>query len=156
MNLHFSKVLQAGQVDLRMDVATCAEAVDHLLGLLRGDSRIPSSEVFEKAVRIRGTPTILSNRFGLCIAHGRTDSLSTLVMAAARPVHPLPISSEDGEGQLRLVFVAGIPSALNTEYLRLVGAIARICADPESVDHLLSVKEPARFVEILECGLNQM
>lgn len=156
MNLHFSKVLQAGQVDLRVEAKDRAEAVDHLLTLLRGDARILSTEAFEKAVRTRGTPAVCSNRFGLCVAHGRTDSVSTLVMAAARLAHPLPMCSGEGEGLLRLVFVAGIPSALNTEYLRMVGAMARICSDPEAADQLLKVKEPVRFVEILEGGLNPL
>ena len=156
MNLHFSQVLRAGQIDLRLEAATRAEAVESLLGLLRGDSRILSTEAFEKAVRSRGTPAICSHRFGLCIAHGRTDAVSGLVMAAARLAHPLPMNPDEGNGLLRLVFVAGIPSALNTEYLRVVGAIARICGDPETADRLLGTKEPVRFVEILESGLNPL
>lgn len=156
MNLHFFQVLRAGHVDLRVEAGTRSGAVEHLLASLHGDERIINAEQFSQAVRARGTPAICSHRLGVCIAHGRTDAVSGLVMAAARLAHPLPIEPAEGEGHLRLVFVAGIPSALNTEYLRLVGAIARICADPEEVNRLLGVKEPGRFVEILEGALNPL
>jgi hypothetical protein len=51
-----------------------------------------------------------------------------------------------------LVFVAGIPGAFTSEYLRIVGAIVRICRDRRQLDRLLTIKEPERFVSLLSSG----
>ena len=53
---------------------------------------------------------------------------------------------------VRLVFVAGIPGAFTSEYLRIVGAIVRICRDRRQLDRLLTIKEPERFVSLLSSG----
>ena len=53
---------------------------------------------------------------------------------------------------VRLVFVAGIPSALNNEYLRVVGTIARLCSKKELVEKLLIASTPTGFIEILCSG----
>jgi hypothetical protein len=58
-----------------------------------------------------------------------------------------------GSGErIRLVFVAGIPSAFDSGYLRAVGVIARLCRDRGMLDKLLGVADPARFVELLASG----
>jgi mannitol/fructose-specific phosphotransferase system IIA component (Ntr-type) len=61
-------------------------------------------------------------------------------------------SSKDTKENVRLVFVAGIPSALNSEYLRIVGTIARLCSKPELVQTLLSAASPSAFINVLCSG----
>jgi mannitol/fructose-specific phosphotransferase system IIA component (Ntr-type) len=53
---------------------------------------------------------------------------------------------------VRLVFVAGIPFALNSEYLRVVGTIARLCSNKELVQELLSASRADAFIDILCSG----
>jgi mannitol/fructose-specific phosphotransferase system IIA component len=48
--------------------------------------------------------------------------------------------------------VAGIPGTFNTEYLRIVGAIARICQDRHQLDRLLATKTKEDFLQLLEAG----
>jgi hypothetical protein len=50
------------------------------------------------------------------------------------------------------VFVAGIPSALNNEYLRVVGTIARLCSKTELIQKMLSATSPSAFIDILCSG----
>ena len=45
--------------------------------------------------------------------------------------------------------VAGIPGAFTSEYLRIVGAIVRICRNKRQLDRILSTKDPDRFVALL-------
>ena len=51
-----------------------------------------------------------------------------------------------------LFFVAGIPSAFTSEYLRIVGAIVRMCRDRRQLRSLLLAKNAERFVTLLGSG----
>jgi mannitol/fructose-specific phosphotransferase system IIA component (Ntr-type) len=53
---------------------------------------------------------------------------------------------------VKLVFVAGIPGAFTSEYLRIVGAIVRTCRDKRQLDRILSTNDPDRFVALLSSG----
>jgi len=150
--IHFTNVLGVGQTDLSLEATTQAEAVEQLLQLLRGDERVLDPDKLEEAVRERNAPAIEENGTAICIAHGRTDCLRGVVMAAGRLKEGVPVAG--AQSPLRLVFVAGIPSALSAEYLRLVGAIARICSSKELLNKLLTVRDPARFIQLLENQLN--
>ncbi|MEO8206211.1 MAG: PTS sugar transporter subunit IIA [Chthoniobacterales bacterium] len=135
-------------MNLALTATDKASAIHEVTGRLRGDARVTNWETFEKAVLERDAPAMLSCGYGICIAHGRTSGVSTLVMAAGR--------SEEGivfpeiADPVRLVFVAGIPAALSSEYLRLVGAIVRICRDPEMLQKILAVKDAKKFVALFE------
>jgi len=52
-----------------------------------------------------------------------------------------------------LVFVFAIPAAMSEEYLRNVGALARICREPEKTDALLAAATPAEFAGLLDAWL---
>lgn len=157
MSLHFSSVLRPAQIDLRMRATSQQEAVTDLLALLRTDERVTDFARLEQAVITRNAPALCENGIGLCIAHGRSDCLQSLVMAAGRLENPFPLCGEFGaKSNLRLVFVAGIPSSLSSEYLRLVGAIARICSQQEGIDLLLEATTPQSFLDVLENGLNPL
>ena len=53
---------------------------------------------------------------------------------------------------VRLFFVAAIPSAFTSEYLRIVGAIVRICRDKRQLRGLLTAKDAGRFIALLGLG----
>jgi mannitol/fructose-specific phosphotransferase system IIA component (Ntr-type) len=152
MSLHFAQALFSSHVQLRLEAESLAEGVEFLLNLLRGDERIMDHAAFAAAVHQRAFPLIEKDDFRLCLAHGRTNALRGLVMAAGRPITPLTCPATGAPVQL--VFVAGIPAAFNTDYLRLLGAIARICGEPETRARLLTVASASEFLQILENGLN--
>jgi mannitol/fructose-specific phosphotransferase system IIA component (Ntr-type) len=157
MSLNFSDVLRPAQIVLNLEADTQENAVLSLMDLLRGDDRVADFASLEKAVVQRNAPALCDNGIGLCIAHGRTNSLSSLVMAAARLANPLPLTGDlCGKGELHLIFVAGIPSCLNCDYLRLVGAIARICSQAEGREALLVAPTAEAFLEVLQDGLNPL
>lgn len=150
--IHFSDVLRVEQVDLHLEGETKSAALSGLFALLHGDDRVSSAPELEAAILLRDAPVLEENGVGICIAHGRTDTVRSLVMVAGRLETPITIPSL--KSPLRLLFVAGIPSAFSSEYLRIVGAIARICSNAELLEKLLAVKLPAEFIALLESQLN--
>lgn len=148
--MRLGDVLLPGQVNLALEGADKNDCVLRVAELLRGDPRVKDFDAFVAAVMERSAPAIEENGCGICIAHGRTQGVNALVMAAGRL--PEGIYSQETKNPIRLIFVAGIPAAFNSEYLRSIGAIARICCDPERLEGLLSVSTPAEFIEILSSG----
>jgi len=144
------EVLLPGQVNLALEGTDKNDCVLRVLDLLRGDSRVKNFDALVATVMERSAPAIEENGCGICIAHGRTQGVNALVMAAGRLTEGI-VTSETSS-PIRLIFVAGIPAAFNSEYLRAIGAIARICCDKERLDGLLAATTPAEFISLLSLG----
>lgn len=144
------QILQPGHVNLALSSTEMGTAVAEVLASLSGDIRILQWNTLKDAILERNAPAIDAAGCGIIIAHGRTDAVGSLVMAAGRSNEGFP--SKDTKEKVRLVFVAGIPSALNNEYLRVVGTIARLCSKKELVEKLLTSANPTEFIDILCSG----
>lgn len=145
-----SEILQPEHVNISLAASDKDSAVLAVLARLNGDGRVKDFELLQQKVMERNASCIVENGCGICIAHGRTEAVSSLILAAGRL--PDGIACSEIEAPLRLVFVAGIPSAFNSEYLRIVGAIARICRDKHQLERLLAAKTPVYFIELLVAG----
>lgn len=142
-----SEILTPSHINLALAARKQADGVQEVLAKLNGDPRITDWDALGRAITERNAPAISCGPCGICIAHGRTNAVQSLVMAAGRS--PEGISSQNVKEPVRLVFVAGIPAAFQSEYLRVVGAIARLCNSKSLLDELLSVQEPEKFVALL-------
>lgn len=143
-------ILQPDHVNLSMSATDKAGAVEEVLSKLNGDLRVKDFAILRKEVISRDAAAISENHCGICIAHGRTESVSGLVMAAGRSAAGFRV--KEVPDLVHLVFVAGIPGTFNSEYLRIVGAIARICRDKHQLERLLAARDPAYFVGLLGAG----
>ncbi len=143
-------VLQPDHVLLALAARDPSAAIEEVMGTLEGDERVRDLAALREAVSAQPAPAIAENGCGICIAHGRTESVTSLVMSAGRSAQGIafPKLTEP----VRLVFVAAIPGAFTSEYLRIVGAIVRICRDKRQLDRILATKEPDRFVALLTSG----
>ncbi len=149
-----SELLPVHQVDIALHATTKAIAVDQVLARLKGNSNVKDFNALKAAIETRDAAVIFEDGLGLLIAHGRTEAVSRIVLAAGRCSPPLQLPN--AEGPVHLVFVAGIPAAFSTEYLRVVGAIVRCCKDPESLPALLSAHSASDFVQLLGEGESRL
>lgn len=143
-------ILQADHVKLNLASRDKTGAVQEVLAQLKNATQVKDFPALELAVKERNAPAIVESGCGICLAHGRTNAVSTLIMAAGRSRDG--IVCDELSDPVRLVFVAGIPPAFNAEYLRIVGAIARICRDKRQLDRLLAARTARQFVDILTAG----
>jgi mannitol/fructose-specific phosphotransferase system IIA component (Ntr-type) len=130
---------------LRADGKTAA--VEEVLAALRGDARVTNWEELRRVVIERDAPALEHEGQGICIAHGRTKAVSALTMAVV--VSPGGIECPEARVRVHLLFVVGIPATMDSEYLRLVGAIVRVCRDAALVEHLRAAPDGEGFVELL-------
>lgn len=144
------EILEPMHVRLQLGATEEQEAVAEVLGLLEGDRRVKNFPALSESVLARDAAAMVENGCGICLAHGRTESVSSLVMAAGRVTAGVP--ARTGDGLVKLFFVVGIPSAFSSEYLRMIGAIIRICRDRHQLDRILAAKTTRQFVDFLAAG----
>ena len=146
--ISISEILLPEHINLDLHAPDSRTAVEELLFPLRGDIRISDWDALREAILERDAPAIPAGpECAILIAHGRTNSVNSLVMAAGRSLAGFPA---DGiEGKIRLIFVVGIPTALSQEYLRVVGTIARLCGKPGHLEKLLAASKAAAFLQLL-------
>lgn len=89
----------------------------------------------------RGAP------FAICLPHARTDAVTGMVMSVGRFMDTIPFP--DCEHAIRYVFCIGVPKAMASDYLRIVGLLARILKEPGSEALLHEAQSPQEFVERL-------
>lgn len=145
--ISISDILKIEHVNLSLSAADSLSAVQEVLFPLRGDIRVTDWDALRESVIDRDAPAIASNGCGIIIAHGRTNAVNALTMSAARLIEG--IQTPHIPEKIRLVFVAGIPTAFNNEYLRVVGTIARLCSKPTLLEKLLLADHPLDFLDIL-------
>ncbi|CAN5595062.1 hypothetical protein BH09VER1_BH09VER1_19780 [soil metagenome] len=145
-----SDVLKPEHVILNLAAKDKKASITESITKLAHDPSVHDFAALQQAIETRDAASISENGVGICIAHGRTDSVSSLVLTAARSLEGFT-TSEVAE-PVKLLFVAGIPSAFSAEYLRIVGVIARVCRDEHKLQKLLTVKTAQEFVDILSAG----
>jgi mannitol/fructose-specific phosphotransferase system IIA component (Ntr-type) len=143
-------VLQPDHVILALGARESANAIEEVLAKLEGDERVKNFAMLHKVVLAQPATAVAENGCGICIAHGRTESVTSLVMAAGRSNEG--IAHPGLRDPAKLFFIAGIPSAFTSEYLRIIGAIVRMCRDKRQLRGLLLAKDADRFVGLLELG----
>ena len=79
-------VLQADHVILALAARDPAGAINEVLARLEGDERVKDFAMLRDAVLAQPAPAIAENGCGICVAHGRTESISSLVVAAGRSI----------------------------------------------------------------------
>lgn len=125
-------------------------AIAKLTELLDKDPRVVDWDRLSAGLP-EGTSCITKeNGSTLCIAHARTNAVNAMVMAAGRSVERLPAVGEGGDTtRIRLIFVIGVPAALASNYLRIIGALARIFRTENGEAELAAAASAEEFLERL-------
>lgn len=129
------------------------QAVARVSELLRKDPRVNDWGQFVAGLE-KGTSCMAKeNGSTLCIAHARTTAVNAMTMAVGRSLEKVEATVEPAASQggtkLRLVFVIGVPAALASDYLRIIGALARIFHTEKGEAALAQAATAADFLATL-------
>jgi mannitol/fructose-specific phosphotransferase system IIA component (Ntr-type) len=143
--------LLAKDIHLALRSGNSADALEEVLSGLRNDGRVKDWDILRSSL-VNGSPIDCGpGENGMIILHHRrTPGITSMVLAAGR--FPSGITVDGCSALLRMVFVAAVPESLNNEYLRIIGAVSRICGNPESFERLMGAADSAEFLHILEEG----
>lgn len=140
-------ILLPERVSLNLKATTLTDAVHEVSELLKTDDRVTDWLKFYGSLKSTNTCIADDQGIAVCIPHARTDSVQSMVMAAGRSVNG--IWDPQANARIYWVFVIGVPVALAADYLRIIGALARIFRSSAAETELHNAKTKAEFLELL-------
>jgi mannitol/fructose-specific phosphotransferase system IIA component (Ntr-type) len=148
--ISIANTLHVSDIALSLTAKDLNAATVELANLLRHDRRILDWNRFLKVLETQEICVVGDQgaRFG--IPHARTDSVQEVVMAAGRSSAGLRAPNEPEP--CHYAFVIGIPSALAADYLRMIGALARIFRDGATEKRLRDAAGAEEFHKILSAA----
>ena len=140
-------ILSPDHILLDLKAGTHIQAVAKVAELLESDERVNDWERFYAGL-LAGS-ACMANEHGsaLCIAHVRTHAVNAMTMAVGRSAEGIPVAGDPM--RVRLIFVIGVPVALASDYLRIIGALARIFRTEAGESALLEASTNAEFFDTL-------
>ena len=148
--ISLENALTIRNIALDVDAADISLVVEKAVGLLKNDVQMLDWNAFSEAVIEREKKSGTSVGGGLMLPHGRGDFVKELVMSFVRLRTPLAL--EDGD--VKYVIAVAVPSSMAADYLRLVGALARVFRDEKSQAQLESFVTARELLDWLSerCG----
>ena len=142
--MKLAELLQPAHILLDLNETKRTVAIHRVAALLEKDEGVIHFQGFydELLARERVEATSLGN--GVAFPHARTDHVKRLVLAVGRSKEGL--SFDQAGEKIHFIFVIGTPRRMVTEYLALVGAMARLLRQDEVREKLMAAKSPEEFL----------
>ena len=150
--IRIRETLLSEHILLTMNAKSREEAIEQLSQSLRSDTRISDWQDFLRALRECEATGKVNFQCGLTLIHVRTSAVTKMLMAFGRLTDPPP----QRDGPLQFVVLVGIPRAMDSEYLRLVGTLMRVFRNEKLWRKLLHAQHPADIINIFETGETEL
>jgi mannitol/fructose-specific phosphotransferase system IIA component (Ntr-type) len=150
--IRIREILLPKQILLNVKATTREEAITEVSDSLKGDNRIIDWPGFTHSLGECERSSKVNTGLGLTIPHGRTDSVTSMVMAFGRLAQPI----RRGPASIRFVLAIGIPETMDADYLRLVGVLMRAFRDANLRKALENAKTPEAVLATFEKGETQL
>ncbi|PYK29021.1 MAG: hypothetical protein DME57_11480 [Verrucomicrobia bacterium] len=144
MSIALAELIDPKQIALNLRARTQAEALHEIVDLLVANERIDNAERFLNKLEQREKTNSTYASDGIAFPHARTKLVEEIVLAVGRSAAGIPWT-EKGE-IAHLIFLIAVPERLISDYLVVVGAIARITKDPPLRTLLLHAETMNDFV----------
>jgi mannitol/fructose-specific phosphotransferase system IIA component (Ntr-type) len=140
-------LLDEKQIALDLRAKTQAEAMREIIQLLVANGKIDHAGKFLEQLRARELKNSTYGDDGVAFPHARTELVDQFVLGIGRSAAGIPWT---GKGEVaHLIFLIGIPEKLITDYLVVIGAIARVTRDKPLRTLLLHAETKAEFIETM-------
>ena len=147
MAIVLADLIDPGRIVLNLRVCTQTEAVRELVDVLAGAGKIDHAGKFLDQLSAREAVNSTYAADGVAFPHARTKLVDQIVLAIGRSEAGIPWT---GKGELaHLIFLIAVPERLISDYLVVVGAIARITRDAPLRTLLLHAENVDEFVATL-------
>jgi mannitol/fructose-specific phosphotransferase system IIA component (Ntr-type) len=132
---------------LKLQASTQANATIELVDVLAANGRIKNVNQFLEELRAREAINSTYAADGVAFPHARTKLVDEIVVAIGRSETGIPWT---GKGEIaHLIFLIAVPERLISDYLVVVGAIARITKDRPLRTLLLHAESVDEFIATL-------
>ena len=123
MSIALADLIDPKQIALNLGATTQAEAMREIVDRLVAAGKIDNPEKFLEQLRARETTNSTYVADGVAFPHARTKLVDQIVLGVGRSEAGIPWT---GKGELaHLIFLIAVPDRLISDYLVVVGVIAR-------------------------------
>jgi mannitol/fructose-specific phosphotransferase system IIA component (Ntr-type) len=145
--MQISSLLKPEQIKMELTQQKRCNAINEVAQLLQTNPNVTNFAGFyeELLARERIESTCLGNE--IAFPHARTDSLKGMVLAVGRS--PQGVWFENCGQAVKLIFVIGTPKRMVTDYLSVVGGLARLLKDAATREKLISASNVDEFIATL-------
>ena len=145
--MQISSLLKPSQIKLELEQQKRCNAINEVAQLLQPNPSVVNFAGFyeELLARARIESTCLGNE--IAFPHARTDHLKGMVLAIGRSQEG--VWFENSGQTVKLIFVIGTPKRMVTDYLSVVGGLARLLKDPATREQLISAPTVEEFIASL-------
>ncbi len=141
------KAIKPDRILLDVDADSWKSALEQGISLLKDAPSVIDYEELRDEILSHQlkTPTSLGN--GLTVPHVRTTHVQQITLSLLRLREPLPL---DISGPAVYVIVAAIPKTMASEYLQVIGCVARLFGKERSRQELDACTDEDEFFQTLK------
>jgi mannitol/fructose-specific phosphotransferase system IIA component (Ntr-type) len=147
MSIALAALVDPKQITLNLRAQIQTEAMREMVDLLVANGKIDNTERFLNKLQAREQTNSTYAADGVAFPHARTKLVDQIVLAIGRSEAGIPWTSK---GELaHLIFLIAVPERLISDYLVVVGAIARATKDRPLRTLLLHAENVDEFIATL-------
>jgi mannitol/fructose-specific phosphotransferase system IIA component (Ntr-type) len=147
MSIALAELVDPKQIALNLRATTQAEAMREIVDLLVAAGTIGNQEKFLSEMRARETINSTYAADGVAFPHARTKLVDQIVLGIGRSEAGIPWT---GKGEVaHLIFLIAVPERLISDYLVVVGAVARATKDRPLRTLLIHAESVDEFIATL-------
>jgi fructose-specific phosphotransferase system IIA component len=144
-----TSLLSEDAIKLGLQATEKNAALREVAELLHEKKGLTNFDAFFKEILERERVSNTALGHDIAIPHARTEQCTEILMAVGRSAEGIDFGAKDGQ-PVRLIFLIGTPKQMVTEYLRVVGNLARLLRQDDLRRQLLEVQTPVEFSKLLE------
>jgi len=147
MSIALADLVDPKQITLNLRAETQEQAMREIVGLLVGAGKIDNPEKFLEQLKAREAANSTYAADGVAFPHARTKLVDEIVVGIGRSEAGIPWT---GKGEVaHLIFLIAVPERLISDYLVVVGTIARTTKDRPLRTLLLHAESTDEFIATL-------
>ena len=147
MSIALADLVDPKQITLNLRAETQEQAIREIVGLLVGAGKIDNPEKFLEQLKAREAANSTYAADGVAFPHARTKLVDEIVVGIGRSEAGIPWT---GKGEMaHLIFLIAVPERLISDYLVVVGTIARTTKDRPLRTLLLHAESTDEFIATL-------
>src|SRR5438477_11311442 len=157
MSIALADLVDPKQITLNLRAETQEEAIREIVGLLVGAGKIDNPEKFLEQLKAREAANSTYAANGVAFPHARTKLVDEIVVGIGQSEAGIPWT---GKGEVaHLIFLIAVPERLISDYLVVVGAIARatrvrplrtLLLHAENVDEFIATLLSSSSIRLLQ------
>jgi len=141
-------LLRAETINLNLTATRKVEALREVASLLQPTNAIVKFDAFFQEILERERVSNTALGHDVAIPHARTEQCNEILIAIGRSPEGIDFEAKDNQ-PVRLIFLIGTPKAMVTDYLRVVGNLARLLRQDNLRQQLLEAPDATAFINLI-------